>query len=531
MSGQGARAVRWPDLVWPLLLFGGALGYLLSLPPNLGAADESVYLYQARRVLEGAVPYRDVFDLTTPGWLYVMAALFGVFGVSIETARAAAAVLHGGTMVMLYATCRALGVRPGLAWPAGFAYLLVCQPAWPIASQHWLATALGVLLLLLCARLPAAPAARAAFWPGVVAGALVAVHQQRGLAIGAGLVVWLILDHLLCRRDAGAARAPLWRTLVWCAAGSAAVLAPLFVYLIAAAGFAPVWEALVLHPLFSYRPAMRATWGQRGGILAESGTYTFPDLLTWLPLVLVPAAVRTGVLLARGGPLAELRRLVLLLVFAVFAIASIAYYPDYIHIAFIAPLFFVAAAELAERAAAALPARVPLPRAAGVVAGAALLVAGGLRLADVRARLWQAFPISRDTAFGRVAFARPLEAALYDTLRPLLDQTPSRALFCYPVISHLYLMLDADNPTRFQFLLRGYTTPEQMDEVLAVLERRRPPYIVALTGFLAPDDPILAFLRRAYAPLDDAGPAGQAIFRRLAPDGADVTAPAAAGGA
>src|SRR5690606_6778565 len=119
VSGQGARAVRWPDLVWPLLLFGGALGYLLSLPPNLGAADESVYLYQARRVLEGAVPYRDVFDLTTPGWLYVMAALFGVFGVSIETARGAAAVLHGGTMVMLYATCRALGVRPGLAWPAG----------------------------------------------------------------------------------------------------------------------------------------------------------------------------------------------------------------------------------------------------------------------------------------------------------------------------------------------------------------------------------------------------------------------------
>jgi hypothetical protein len=501
------------DLLWAALLFGGTVLYLGLQPPNLGPADESVYLYQAKRVLEGAVPYRDVFDLTTPGWLYVMAALFGLFGVSLETARIAAAVLHGITAVMIYATCRRLAVRPALAWPAGFAYLLVCQPAWPIASQHWLATSLSVLLLLLCAGLPGRQA-RWAFWPGLVVGALVAVHQQRGLVIGIGMVVWLIADDVL-RRRAGAGRpVPLLPSLAWLAAGGGVLLVPLFLGLVATAGFAPLWEALVLHPLHNYRKVMHATWGQSGGMMAAAGSYTYPAFLAYLPLVVVPAALRCAVLAVRGRPAAELRRLALLIVFSVTAVLSIAYYPDYIHIAFIAPVFFVVAAELAERLAGTLADRSRVLRLAGYLAGAVLLVGGGLRLKHNLDRVRRSYPLSRDTVFGRVNFALPIEAELYDTMKVLMDDVPSRQLFCYPIVSYLYLMLDADNPTRYQFLLRGYTSPEQMDEVLRVLQERRLPYIVVLPGFLAPDDPIMAYLRRDYEPMTEAGEVGQGIYRR-----------------
>ena len=110
---------------------------VLSLqPPNLGPADESVYLYQAKRVLEGAVPYRDVFDLTTPGWLYVMAALFGLFGVSLETARVATAVLHGITAVMIYATGRHGRSPASTGWPPRCPFCSCCSaPACRVARR------------------------------------------------------------------------------------------------------------------------------------------------------------------------------------------------------------------------------------------------------------------------------------------------------------------------------------------------------------------------------------------------------------
>ena len=107
----------------------------------------------------------------------------------------------------------------------------------------------------------------------------------------------------------------------------------------------------------------------------------------------------------------------------------------------------------------------------------------------------------------------PVEAEIYDTMRTLLDGAPSRELFCYPIFSYLYLMLDADNPTRYQFLLRGYTSPEQMDEIVQVLQERKLPYIVVMPGFLKPDDPIMAYLRRDYEPIGPR-PAEQAIYRR-----------------
>jgi hypothetical protein len=520
--------VKWSDILWAALLFGGAVLALSFQPPNLGPADESVYLYQAKRVLEGAVPYRDVFDLTTPGWLYVMAALFGLFGVSLETARLATAILHGITAVMIYATGRRLAVRPALAWPAGLAYLLVCQPAWPSASQHWRATSLSVLLRLLCSGRPGRQA-RWALWPGVVIGALIAVHQQRGLLVGIGTVVWLIADVLLQRRAGAEPPPPLASSLAWLAAGAAVPLVPLFLGLLAAAGFAPVWQALVLHPLHNYRTVMHTRWGQSGGIMAEAASYTYPELLRFLPLVLVPDLLRAGVLAVRGRPLTELRRLALLIVFAVSAVLSIAYYPDYIHIAFIAPVFFVGAAELAERVVGGLAGRSRALRLAGYLAGAVLLAGGGLRLKHNLDRLWRSYPLSRNTAFGRVNFALPFEAELYDTMRVLVDGVPGRQLFCYPIVSYLYLMLDADNPTRYQFLLRGYTSPEQMDEVVRVLQERRLPYIVVLPGFLAPDDPIMAYLRRDYEPMTEAGEVGKAIYRRKADPAAIADPPAEVG--
>ena len=97
-----------------------------------------------------------------------------------------------------------------------------------------------------------------------------------------------------------------------------------------------------------------------------------------------------------------------------------------------------------------------------------------------------------------------------------MQTVPSRELFCYPILSSLYLTVGAHNPTRFQFLLPAYSGPAQMEEVIGVLERRQLPYIVALTRFVAADDPVVAYLRRDYEPMLEAGDVGPVIFRRKA---------------
>jgi len=137
-----------------------------------------------------------------------------------------------------------------------------------------------------------------------------------------------------------------------------------------------------------------------------------------------------------------------------------------------------------------------------------------VRLQHNLTRSRAAYPFSSPTAFGRIDFAREFEVRLYERVRDLIGTVPSRQLFCYPIISYLYLMADADNPTRYQYLLPGYNSAEQIGEVLDVLEQRKLPYIVAFTGFVRPDDPIVAYLRRNYEPLSADGEVGQAIFRR-----------------
>ena len=208
-------------------------------------------------------------------------------------------------------------------------------------------------------------------------------------------------------------------------------------------------------------------------------------------------------------------RLSLLLVLCLFSMLSISYFPDFIHIAFIAPLFFVTIAESAEwlvhaRCPSRRPCRCGL---AGWVAAVALLVAAGYRLHDNAvppAR--QPSRSMRDTAFGRIALD-PLQAELYDKVNELMQSVPSRQLYCYPIIAHLYLMTDSNNPTPYGFLIPGYSGPDLIQHVVDILAAKQPPYIVALV----PRPRTIrsrSTSRSHYEPLGEQPTAEQYIYRR-----------------
>jgi hypothetical protein len=507
-----------------LLLFAGITAYVAALPRSLNPADEATHLYEAKRILDGQVMYRDIFEIIPPGWMYLMAFLFRLFGTDIATARVTAAVIHGLTAAMVYLACRAAAARRGLALTAGVAYVAICPLAWPIASQHWLGTLLCTGLLLIAVAGDPDRTNRA-FGMGLVLGLLIGVQHPRGLAMTAGAGAILFADALIRRRHGVPLSPPtrLVRQLAWLAAGIVLVVAPLSVWMVTGAGIEPVWRALVVHPLFSYAPVTRVAWGNVNIMTVGLSTYTFPAVLKYLPLVLTVTVPRLAAhlwVVRERGPAHVLAALTLL---CLAAMASIAYFPDFIHIAFIAPLFLVAAAESAAWLLRRLSDLPPvawrggtrrLARMAAWVTAAVLLVIFALHLQRSFGRLHAAYRFARETAFGRVAFAREKEALLYDRVTELLRDVPSRELFCYPAISHLYLLVPADNPTRYGFFVYGYSTPAQIQEVLGILEARRLPYIVLLYPSLSPDDPVIEYVRRAYEPLSGDEAVGDLIYRR-----------------
>src|SRR5258708_4452715 len=67
---------------------------LLALQPLMNGSftgynsDAFLFVYDARRVLEGHVPYRDFFEFIGPGTLWVQAAWMGIFGPAASNLQA-----------------------------------------------------------------------------------------------------------------------------------------------------------------------------------------------------------------------------------------------------------------------------------------------------------------------------------------------------------------------------------------------------------------------------------------------------------
>lgn len=482
------------------LLLVGSIAYLRALPPALGLADESYFLYEAKRLRDGELLYRDVFQFVTPLSPYAMAGLYWLFGTDMATARTATAVIHGLIMLFTYGAARTLGVVPAFASLAAAAHLAINQPAWPFASWHWFSTLVASGLLLLLIRAPRADTRRRALLLGLTSGALIGVQQQRGLIPTVAVGLLLLTEGLLDSRH-GCRRTPrsVLGDVVAFAAGVGVIVVPVLALFVLLAGFDAVFDALVRFPLESYRKsAPHPAWGKVTRLTAAYAAGTFPALLAKLPwLLLAPLALLLGDR-RRIDAREHARRCLAITVFAAATVASIWYYNDFIHIAFIAPSFFVIAAMGAQWACDALPLRSTLLPSIRRAVAAAVLSAAALHLAANHRRAWQLTPYVHDTAFGRVAFQTQWEMTLVDELRTRLRGEPAPEIFCYANLAAPYLTTGAKNPTRFQHFAAWAFPAADVAQVVATLQERRVPYIVALLVALRPGDPIAELIERDY---------------------------------
>ncbi len=490
------------DAAAGFVVFAAALLYLGAQPYNLGLMDEALYLLEAKRVREGQVMYRDLFQLFAPASHWFMAIMFWLFGTSIRTARIVMAFVHTGIVALLFAACRRLGVRRSLAVTAAVAHLALCQPPWPYASPHWFATLcmVAVLFLAVAPQRTTAPP-RWALWPGVAVGALTVVVQQQGAAFAVAVLALLSLDHLLGRRYGDTRQ---WRDLflraAFLAAGIALVVLPVAAYMLATVEWSALWFQLVVIPLTGYRTFNRAHWGQVSPLTTSFALYTVPSLLAVLPpLVAGIGLVRAVRLWLARADRARFDALLGLLAVCGGGVLAVTYLPDFIHLAFVMPLFLVFAAETADAALRAVGRGHAAERALAGGLAFALCAWLAVHIVHNLQRMRSTYPFVHDTPFGPVAFASEREIRLVETVRRLLSTTPTRELIVYPSYGSVFLTAGADNPSPHPLFVPGYNTPEQVEEFIDLLERKKLPYVLVIELFVKRDtDPILRYIFEHY---------------------------------
>lgn len=500
VRGGAPRAGRalTADRLVGLLLFAGAIAWFAAQPRNLGEADESFILVQASRLLGGERLYRDMFQFIMPGTHWLVAAAFALFGTTITTAKMTIAVVNAATVVLTFAAARGLGVRPLLAVLPAVGFLALAQPAWPYVSPHWVSTALLVLLVRLATARHALERPRRLGAIGVTLGLIGIVQQQKVPATVAALVVAVLLACWI-RRDASAQ--PWHRRLFRIAICSLAVVLPVLVVLLATVPLPRLLEFLVRFPLTGYRDANHANWGQVMVLNHGLATYVRPTLLRWLPALLPLASVVVAVGCLRGWPRDRVVQWSTLLVLSGFSALSILYFPDFIHIGFIAPPYFVVAALLLESALRPLP---PLAqRLAAPLTAAVLLLGLGAQMTGNAARMRAEYPLAADTPFGRIDFPNADGVRIGEAVARQLAVTGSRDMFIYPGYDALYLTAGGRNATPFEVLLRGYNLPEHFSEAQAALDAKQVPTVVVTHFLIYPDDPFMAYLERRYEKVGD----------------------------
>jgi hypothetical protein len=211
--------------------------------------EEGFMLVFPERLLEGDIPNKDFLHLYGPGSIWVIAALFKVFGISIWTAR----IFGFAQLVGLVAGTTYVGYRWG-RWPAavsGVVTAIIIIPPIGVTALAWVGgVALALWAVILAVRAvdvdtdaAAAAARRPLLWAGVVAGAALLFRPDLiialGLALGA-LFLWA-LD--------GARRRQLLL-------GLAAGLSPYLVHLVLA-GPGNAITGMVTEPVFDLRPGRR----------------------------------------------------------------------------------------------------------------------------------------------------------------------------------------------------------------------------------------------------------------------------------
>ena len=194
---------RW---TWWIVFFGLPTLFLsIFLRTSWRIGDEGSIVYGAQRVAEGAVPYRDFFEVMGPGTFYWLALWFKVLGTTWVASRLEVlATILGSVWAIYFITTREYRGRFALL-PA-FAYTVLSVPLWPGTNHHFDSNLWALLAVAAYVRTPHFSYRWSAL-AGVLAALSSTVIPHKGVLIVTALVAAALVAPLRARDWPAACRA------------------------------------------------------------------------------------------------------------------------------------------------------------------------------------------------------------------------------------------------------------------------------------------------------------------------------------
>ncbi len=248
-----------------LLLVAGTL--LICVPGLMryqGAPmEEGFMLAFPEQLLNGRLPHRDFLHLYGPGSLWVLAAVFKVFGATLEAERTVGLLQHAGVAFGLFFLLKPFG--RWIATSAAVTSILVLIGPGGLTAMAWNGgLALGIVALAVGSAAVRRPDGTATRWmlalSGVLGGAALLYRPDLILAVALGLGA---LMFALPRSR----RLPL--VIGW------AVTMALYVPHLLLSGVGDSFRGMFLEPVFELRPGralpVPPSWGEIDGFLQRAG--------------------------------------------------------------------------------------------------------------------------------------------------------------------------------------------------------------------------------------------------------------------
>lgn len=468
-----ARGALYSPRILALLATGCYLWLFLRIQWRIG--DEGSIVYGAARVVDGAIPYRDFFEVMGPGAFYWLALWFKALGTSWFSSRVAVlATALVSASAIYYATTRHYRGR-WAAVPAAL-YTLVTVPLWPGANHHFDAN-MWVLLAFAVTVSASRFKRTSAILTGVLAGLASTVMPQKGTLVLAGLCIAKLIDE---NRGSGWRRALVdifWMLGPFLAVGASVIVffwsrnaLPELVYANA------IWPATQYHTVnvvpyaynlrefafYQFAPIFQAVFPAPVSLIATvfaTVPFAFIAILPFIAagLLLYRATTRTpDSLLCTAVPWSYWCA-----GFALFV--SECHRPEMNHLTYASPILLVTVFLWLGRARGflAVVMRRTLVSSIALVAAALALVGTGPATA-------------METRNGEIRTFGSDEALEF------LQQNVAAGerVFVYPYYPMYYFLADVRNPTRYSILMYHINTTEQFDEVIRDLEIGQVKYVL-----------------------------------------------------
>lgn len=435
------------------------LFYLPNIPIHL-FGNRSTYLFNAQRMLNGQLPYRDFFQHTLPATEVFYFLLFTMFGAHAWIPNLTL-ILVGLCIAWLILIISQKIIPGRTAFLPAVLFLVIAFVSQPGSAPYWFSMLMVLAALsLIIDHITALGLVGA----GALCGVATCFSQSRGVSAEIGLaafLLWAAFKKILSWRDCRNAQTYLWVPFVM-------IVAAFNAFFALEAGIGRFLRDTLV---FGFRYWSSASWNSYHVYMTDVPQFhpwfQLPGFIVWLavyflvPLIFILVFVRYWDE-KEDLPAEPWERITMLWFVGLALFLGVVTAPTWVRLCTVSPPAVILFVWHFNFEGLLQKARI------GAVWAIALVIAIGLT--TQRRLQWKAFVT---TPVGRVAV---LDQTQYDEIHFLLGQTkPGEYLFGNDDLGYL---LDLRNPAQVPFVTASnYTRPEQVSNVIDSLKRHPVEYV------------------------------------------------------